>query len=291
MKDFNYFAPKTVNEAVAKLVELQGEGKIICGGQSLLVLMKQNMLMTENIVDIHGISELDYIKYADNQGLSIGALTTHAAVEESEVLKEKYPVFAEMEDNLAVPQTRNYGTIGGNVCHGDPAADVPGVLIAMNATYQLKGKGGERIVNAEDFYKDLLEVDLKDDEILCEVHVPALPANSGVAHEKLMAQKGDMGIVGAAAFVKINPSNGVCEDVRIALTNVANVPFRAHSSEKVLIGKKIDEKLLEEAGRIASEEVDPPSDTHASAEYRKDMARVFLKRVTAKAYARAQKNQ
>ncbi|OPY61385.1 MAG: Carbon monoxide dehydrogenase medium chain [Syntrophorhabdaceae bacterium PtaU1.Bin034] len=291
MKDFNYFAPKTVNEAVAKLVELQGEGKIICGGQSLLVLMKQNMLMTENIVDIHGISELDYIKYADNQGLSIGALTTHAAVEESEVLKEKYPVFAEMEDNLAVPQTRNYGTIGGNVCHGDPAADVPGVLIAMNATYQLKGKGGERIVNAKDFYKDLLEVDLKDDEILCEVRVPALPANSGVAHEKLMAQKGDMGIVGAAAFVKINPSNGVCEDVRIALTNVANVPFRAHTSEKVLIGRKIDEGLLEEAGRIASEEVDPPSDTHASAEYRKDMARVFLKRVTAKAYARAQKNQ
>lgn len=256
-----------------------------------MVLMKQNMLPIENLVDIHGISELDYIKYTDNQGLSIGALTTHATVEESKLLKEKYPVLAEMEDNLAVPQTRNYGTIGGNVCHGDPAADVPGVLIAMNATYQLQGRDGDRILNAEDFYRDLLEVDLQEDEILCEVRVPALPANSGVAHDKLMIQKGDMGIVGAAVFVKVDPANGVCEDVRIALTNVSNVPFRARSSEKVLIGKKIDEKLLEKAGKIASEEVDPPSDTHGSAEYRKDMARVFLKRVTAKAYARAQKNQ
>jgi len=287
MKSFNYYGPKTVKEAVALLAELNGEGKVICGGQSLLVLMKQNMFTPEHIVDIKGIPELDYLNYGKKEGLRIGALTTHTQLEDSPVVKKEYPVFAEMEDNLAVVQTRNYGTIGGNVCHGDPAADPPAVFIALDAKYKLMGKKGERVVDAEDFYKDLLEVDLRDDEILCEVQVPPMPAHSGVAHDKLMVQKGDMGIVGAAAFVRVNTSTGICEDARIALTNVASVPFRARNSEKMLIGKVINEELLEEAGKLASQEVTPPSDTHGSEEYRRDMARVFLKRVTAKALARA----
>ncbi len=290
MKDFDYSAPKTVKEAVALLAKLGGEGKIICGGQSLLVIMKQNMLTPGHIVDIKGISELDYIDYSKKQGLRIGALATHSAVEKSPVVKENYPVLAEMEDNLAVVQTRNWGTIGGNVCHGDPAADPPAVFIALNARYRISGKKGERTVDAEDFYKDLLEVDLKPDEILCEVRIPAMPKNSGAAQDKLMIQKGDMGIVGAAVFVKVNPATGTCDDARIVLTNVATVPFRAKGSEKALIGKVINEKLLEEAGRIASEEVSPPSDVHGSEEYRRDMARVFVKRVTAKALQRAKQN-
>jgi len=287
MKDFNYFAPKTVKEAVSLFAELKGDGKIICGGQSLLILMKQNMLTIENLVDIKGISELDYIKYSDKEGLRIGALATHSAVEKSPVIKKNCPVLAEMEDNLAVVQTRNYGTIGGNVCHGDPAADPPSVFIVLDATYRLVGPAGERTVNPEDFYKDYLEVDLAPDELLCEIRVPKLPATTGVAHEKLMAQKGDMGIVGAAASVTVNPSTGACENVRIALTNVASTPFRARSSEKFLIGKIIDEKLMEEAGIIASQEIDPPADVHGSQEYRRDMARVFLKRVTARALKKA----
>lgn len=291
MNDFSYFAPKTVTEALSVLAKLKGEGKIMCGGQSMLVLMKQNMLTPEHIVDIKGISELDYIKYSEKEGLRIGALATHRAVEKSPIVKDKYPVLAEMEDNLAVIQTRNWGTIGGNVCHGDSAADPPAVFIVLNAKYKLMGQGGERVVDAEDFYKGLLEVDLEPDEMLCEIQIPAMPANSGVAQDKLMVQKGDMGIVGAAVFVKINPSTGVCQDARIVLTNVASTPFRAKSSEKVLIGKVIDEKLLEEAGKIASEEVDPPSDVHGSEEYRRDMARVFVKRVTAKALDRAKQNK
>ena len=281
MKDFNYFAPKTVTEALSVLAKLKGEGKIMCGGQSMLILMKQNMLTPEHIVDIKGLSELDYIKYSEKEGLRIGALSTHRAIEKSTVVKKRCPALAEMEDNLAVVQTRNWGTIGGNACHGDPAADPPYLFIVLNAKYKLVGPKGERVVNAEDFYKDYLEVDLAHDELLCEIQVPSLSANTGVAHEKLMAQKGDMGVVGAAALVTIHPSTGVCQDARIVLTNVASTPFRAKSSEKVLIGKVIDEKLLEEAGKIAAEEVDPPSDVHGSEEYRKDMVRVFLKRVTA----------
>ncbi|MDD5009250.1 MAG: xanthine dehydrogenase family protein subunit M [Syntrophorhabdaceae bacterium] len=291
MKDFNYYAPKTVKEAVSTLAKLEGDGKIMCGGQSMLLLMKQNMLTPENVVDIKGVSELDYIKYDKGKGLAIGALTTHSAVEKSSVIKKNYPVLAEMEDNLAVVQTRNWGTIGGNACHGDPAADPPAVFIALNAKYRLVGPEGERIVDAEDFYKDYLEVDIAHDELLCEVQVPVIAANTGLAHGKLMAQKGDMGVVGAAALVTIDPSTGVCRDARIVLTNVASTPFRARSSEKVLIGKVIDEKLLEEAGKIASEEVNPPADVHGSEEYRKDMARIFLKRVTAQALERAKQKK
>jgi aerobic carbon-monoxide dehydrogenase medium subunit len=291
MKDFSYSAPRTVKEAISVLAELKGSGKIMCGGQSMLVLMKQNMLTPEHVVDIKGISELDYIEYSEKEGLRIGALATHSTIEKSPVIKTHCSVLAEMEDNLAVVQTRNWGTIGGNVCHGDPAADPPSVFIALNATYKLVGSGGERLVAAEDFYKDYLEVDLEADELLCEVQVPKIAANTGVAHDKLMAQKGDMGIVGAAALVTLNPSTGVCQDVRIVLTNVASTPFRAKNSEKVLIGKVIDEKLLEEAGKIASEEVDPPSDVHGAEDYRRDMARVFLKRVTAKAAERAKQKK
>lgn len=291
MKDFDYSAPATAREAVALLGELKDGGKIICGGQSLLVLMKQNILTPEHIVDIKGISELHYIDFNEKDGLRIGALTTHTALEDSAVVKKEFPIFAEMEDNLAVVQTRNYGTIGGNVCHGDPAADPPAVFIALNAKYRVLGPEGERIVEAEDFYKGLLEVDLKDGELLLEVRVPPMQANSGVAHLKLMIQKGDMGIVGAAAYVRVNPSTGVCEDVRIALTNVDSVPFRARDSEKLLIGKIIDEEALEKAGRLASEQVSPPSDSHGSEEYRRDMARIFLKRATAKASERAKQNR
>jgi aerobic carbon-monoxide dehydrogenase medium subunit len=287
MKDFEYFTPKTVKEAISLLAKFKGEGKIFSGGQSMLVLMKQNMLTPEYVVDIKGLSELDYMNYDAKKGLAIGALTTHRTIEKSPIIQKNYPVLSEMEDNLAVVQTRNYGTIGGNVCHGEPAGDPSVVFIALNATLKLVGEKGERVINSEEFYKDTLEVDLKPDEILTEIQVPTIPPHTGVAHEKLMFQKGDLGIVGAAASITINPSSGVCENACVALSNVASTPFRAKGAEKVLIGKVIDEKVLEEAGEAAAKEVSPPSDVHGSEEYRRAMTKVFLKRVVTKALERA----
>jgi carbon-monoxide dehydrogenase medium subunit len=287
MKDFEYFTPKTVKEAVSLLGKLKEDVKIIAGGQSMLVLMKQNMLTPENVVDIKGLAELDYMNYDPKKGLVIGALTTHRTIETSPIIKKHYPVLSEMEDNLAAVQTRNYGTIGGNVCHGEPAGDPSVVFIALNASLKLMGGKGERVINSEEFYKDTLEVDLKSDEILTEIQVPAVPPHTGVAHEKLMFQKGDLGIVGAAASITINPASGVCEGARIALSNVASTPFRAKGAENALIGKVINDKVLEEAGEAASKEVSPPSDVHGSEEYRREMTKVFLKRVVSKALDRA----
>jgi len=288
MKDFGYAAPKNVGEAIGLLAKLGGQGKIIAGGQSMLVIMKQNMLVPEFLVDIKGIAELDYINYDKKKGLSIGALTTHRAIEKSPIIKKTYPVLSEMEDNLAVVQTRNWGTIGGNVCHGDPAGDPAVVFIALNAKLKIRGTAGEREIDIEDFYKDYLEVDLNPGEILVEIQVPPASPHTGVAHDKLMAMKGDMGIVGAAAFITVNPADGTCVGARIALSNVASTPWRSRAAENVLIGKVITSELFAEAGRAASAELEPPADVHGSSEYRKVMAEAFVKRVAQKALKRAQ---
>ena len=180
-------------------------------------------------MDIKGIAELDYIKHSDRT-VSESVPLRHTALSKSRLpSRSTTPSSPRWKINLAVVQTRNYGTIGGNVCHGDPAADPPSVFIVLNAQYKLMGSSGERMINAGDFYKDYLEVDLAPDELLCEIRVPRIPAHTGVAHDKLMAQKGDMGIVGAAASITVNPSTGVCEDARIVLTNVSSTPFRAKS--------------------------------------------------------------
>jgi aerobic carbon-monoxide dehydrogenase medium subunit len=287
MKDFEYFAPKTVEEALSLLSQYKGEAKIIAGGQSMLVIMRQGLLAPEYVVDIKGISALDYMTYDERLGLKIGALTTHRTIEKSPVIQKHFGVLSEMERNLATIQTRNWGTIGGNLCHGDPAGDPVPVLTVLDAKLKLKSLSGERVVAMEGFSKDILEVDLEPDEMLIEVQVPVPRSHTGVAHEKLMVMQGDAGIVGAAVSITLKPGNGMCEDARIVLSNAASIPLRAREAERCLIGKKINGDLLTEAGEVASKEASPPSDVHGSEEYRREMIKVFVKRAANKAFERA----
>ena len=289
MKDFEYFAPKTVEESLSLLSQYKGEAKIIAGGQSMLVVMRQGLLAPEYVIDIKGITALDYLTYDEREGLRIGALTTHRAIEKSPIIQKHFRVLSEMETNLATIQTRNWGTIGGNLCHGDPAGDPASVLIALNAKLKLKSLSKERIVEMEEFSMDLLEVNLEPDEMLVEIQVPVPRTHTGIAHEKLMVMQGDAGIVGAAVSIALKPGDGVCEDARIVLSNAASVPLRAIEAEKRLIGKVINDTLLDEAGQIASAGADPPSDVHGSTEYRKEMIKVFVRRAAIKALERAKK--
>ncbi len=287
MKDFEYFAPKTVEEALSLLSQHKEEAKIIAGGQSMLVVMRQGMLAPEVVIDIKGLSGMDYITYDERAGAKIGALTTHRAIEKSPVIRTHFSVLSEMETTLATIQTRNWGTIGGNLCHGDPSGDPALVLIALDARLRVGSLSGERIVTMEEFSKDMLEVDLSPEEMLLEIQIPIPKPRTGTAHEKLMEIHGDAGLVGAAVSITLGRGDGMCEEARIALSNVASVPFRAKEAEKRLIGKVISEAALAEAGRAASEEVDPISDMHATAEYRKEMVKVFVKRAARKALERA----
>jgi carbon-monoxide dehydrogenase medium subunit len=287
MKDFEYFAPKTVEESLLLLSQYKGEAKIIAGGQSMLVVMRQGLLAPEYLVDIKGISALGYINYNGDEGLRIGALTTHREIERSPMIQKHFKVLSEMEVNLATIQTRNWGTIGGNLCHGDPAGDPASVLIALDARLKLKSTSGERVVAMEEFSKDILEVSLEPDELLMEIQVPSPASRRGTAHEKLMVMQGDAGIVGAAVSITLKPKGGVCEGAWIVLSNAGSVPLRAKKAEERLIGKVISEDLLVEAGEIASGEADPPNDMHASAEYRREMLKVFVRRAAERALARA----
>jgi len=287
IKDFEYFAPKTLKEALALLDKYQDDCKVICGGQSLLVLMRQGLVAPPYMIDIKGISELSYIK-DEKDGLKIGATTTHRAIEKSPVIKKKYPVLAKMETRLASIQTRNWGTIGGNVCHGDPAGDPLPVLIALGATLTMTGSKGKRSMPAENFCLDYFETALEAGELLTEITLPVVPPNTGTAYTKFNVIESDLATVGVAVSITLGAGDS-CQDIRIALGASAPTPFRPKKAEAILKGKKITDALLAQAGETASTEADPISDIYASVEYRRELIKTLVPRMTREAMANAKK--
>jgi len=287
IRDFEYFAPKTLKEALTLLDKYQDECKVIAGGQSLLILMRQGLVTPQYLIDIKGISELSYIKSDAREGLRIGALTTHRAIEKSPVIRKKFTALAEMERRLASIQTRNWGTIGGNLCHADPAGDPAPVLMALNATLTTASLKGERNMAVEDFCLDYFETALEPGELLTGIQVPATPPHTGTAYTKFNVIESDLATVGVAVSITLGSSDGVCQDVRIALGAAAPTPMRAKQTEAVLRGKKVTNNLLKEAGEMASTEAEPLSDIYASEEYRRELVKVLVNRVGKEALARA----
>jgi len=286
MKDFQYHKATTVQEAFHFLSQYGAEGKIIAGGQSLLILMRQGLVAPEHVIDIKGVKELDYIRFDEKEGLFIGATTTHRSIEKSLLLREKYEVLVQMERKLATIQTRNWGTIGGNLCHADPAGDPAPVLIALGADLKLGKEGGERKVSLEEFSVDYYETVLEEDEMLLEIHVPVPPPRTATVYEKFTIIDSDMAIVSVAASIAAG-DDGSCKGARIVLGGAAPVPMRARKAEEMLVGEKLKDELLEEAGRAAAEESEPISDIHASEEYKRELIRVLTKRMVRRAWERA----
>ena len=289
IRDFEYFAPKTLKEALTLLDKYRDDCKLIAGGQSLLILMRQGLVAPEYLIDIKGISELDYIKLDGKEGLRIGSLTTHRSIEQSPEIQNRFGVLAEMEQNLASVETRNWGTIGGNLCHADPAADPAPVLVALNGSLKLASLRGERTMSVEAFSQDYFEAALEYDEILTEILVPSPPPRTGTAYTKFSLLEGDFALVSAAVSVTLNLKDDTCSDVRIVLGAVAPVAMIAGKAGKALIGKEITGNLLEEAGQLASEEAKPISDIGASEEYRRELVKVLVKRVGKEALSRAKR--
>jgi len=286
IRDFEYFAPKTLKEALTLVDKYGDDCKIIGGGQSLLILMRQGLVAPQYLISIKGLSELSYIKDT-KEGLNIGALTTHRAIEKSPVIQKKFSVLAEMEQRLASIQTRNWGTIGGNLCHGEPAGDPAPVLIALKATLTTTSLKGERNTAVEDFSLDYFETALEPGELLTEIQLPAAPPHTGTAYTKFNVIQSDLATVGVAVSITLGSGDGICQDVRIALGASAPIPMRAKQAEEVLRGKKITDNLLKEAGEVASTEAQPISDIAASEEYRRELVRVLVARVGKEALARA----
>jgi carbon-monoxide dehydrogenase medium subunit len=286
IKDFEYLAPKTLQEALVLLDQYRDECKIIAGGQSLLILMRQGLVAPEYLVDIKGLAELNYIQ-SDAQGLCIGALTTHRTIEKSPAMKNGFRVLAEMERRLASIQTRNWGTIGGNVCHGEPAGDPVPVLIALKATLSTASLKGQRNMAVEDFCVDFFETALEPGELLTEIQVPPAPPHTGTAYTKFNVIESDMATVGVAVSITLDSGEGVCQDSRIVVGACGPTAKRAKQAEENLRGKKITEQLLKQAGQTASHEVEPISDISASAEYRQELVKILVARVGQEAFDRA----
>ena len=284
--DFTYLKPSSLQEALAMLAEHKDECKVICGGQSLLIVMRQGLLVTDYLVDIKHIKELDYIQFDAKAGLKIGATTTHHTIETSDVIKKHYPVLVAMENKLASIQVRNWGTIGGNLAHADPAGDPGPVLVALKASIKGGSTQGDRTVALEDFFLDYFETALEEGEIVLEVQVPTPEAKTGAAYQKFNLLESNQGMVAVAAAVTLNGGDK-CKDVRVVLGNAGPKPIRVKKIEELLIGKAYNEKLFAEAGAIASEDCEPVSDIHASEEHRRHLLGLLTKRMLKQAWEQA----
>jgi carbon-monoxide dehydrogenase medium subunit len=288
--DFEYFNPKTLEEALKLLAKYgEEECKVIAGGQSLTILLKQRLLTPQYLIDIKNVSGMDYIKFDEKEGLKIGALATHRAIEKSPVIISKFGILSEMEENLSSVETRNWGTIGGNVAHGDTAGDPVPTLIALNAKVKMASAKGERVIELEDFTTDYFETELGHDELLTEIQVPVMPPHTGAKYTKFSQITGDHATASVGMLITLDNDKATCKDVRIALGAVSPAPMRAKKAEEILKGKKIDEALLAKAGQVASEECRPESDAEVSAEYKRELVKVLVKRVGGEALERAKK--
>lgn len=287
IRDFIYLRANTAKEALDLLEQHKDNSKIICGGQSLLILMRQGLVAPEYLIDIKRIEELNYINFDPKEGLKIGATTSHRKIEKSSVIKEHFPVLVEMETNLASIQTRNWGTIGGNLSHGDPAGDPAIVLTALDSTVKMANKERERSMPIENFTIDFFETALKEDELLLEIQVPVTPPRNATVYEKFNIIKNDMGIVSVATSITLDDDCVKCKDVRIVLGGAASTPLRAKEAEQMVIGQKLDDGLLDKVGEKVSEEADPVDDIHATEAYRRGLVKTITKKMVKKAWEQA----
>jgi aerobic carbon-monoxide dehydrogenase medium subunit len=285
---FEYSAPKTLSEAIALLQKHGPDAKILAGGQSLIPLMKLRMASPKRLIDLNRVSGLSYIREADGF-LTIGALTRESELDSSDLIRKKYPIIADTTAVIADPLVRNMATVGGNLAHADPANDHPATMLALSTEVVATGPKGARKIPIGSFFTDVFTTALKPDEILTEIRIPIPPARSGGAYFKVERKVGDFAAAAVAAQVTLD--GNTCKRVGIGLTNVGPTPIKATRAEKALEGRAADEKNIQEAARIASEEAQPVDDLRGSAEYKRSLIRVLTARALRKAIARAKGEQ
>lgn len=273
---FEYCAPSTLSEAISLLAEYKGKAKVFSGGTDVLVQMKQRKITPEYIIDIKNISELNHLCYDPDKGLSIGALVTHNLLASSSIIPENLRMLKEASLAVGSVQTRNRGTIVGNICTSSPAADTPPALLALEANLKLVSESGERMVDIKDFFTAPFKNILQETEIITEIEIPVLPDNSGgiyLWHSKITEE--DETLVGVGVVITVNNlQEQFCTKARIGLGSVAPTPIRAFKAEEFLIGKKFDNDIIKQVAEIASNESMPRS----RAEYRKEMVKVQVRR-------------
>ena len=280
---FEYLSPNQVSEAISLLQKHGEEAKILAGGHSLIPAMKLRFAMPEYLIDISGIDGLEYIHEEDGQ-LKIGAMTRESSLEESNLIKDNYPLLLDTVKMIADPQVRNMATVGGNLAHGDPANDHPATMIALRASVVVEGPNGSREIGIDDFFTTALE----DNEILTEIRIPASQPGSGGAYQKIERKVGDYAAAAVACQLSLE-ADGKIQQIGIGLTNVGPVPIRSAGAEGNLRGKTPDDSLIQESGRLAAEECNPVDDLRGSAGYKRDLVNELTQRAIKISIERAER--
>lgn len=284
-EDFKYDAPASLADAIALLHQYGDDAKILAGGHSLIPMMKLRFAAPTHLIDINNIPGLSYIKEEDGF-LKIGAMTREVDLEESDVIASKYQIFTDASKLIADPQVRNWGTIGGNIAHGDAANDHPAVMMALNAEVEISGQDGKRTVSINDFFHGFYTTAVQHGEILTEIRIPVASGRFGSAYHKAERKVGDYATAGVAAAVQLDDS-GVCTKAGIGLTNVNAIPMRAERSEQALVGSMLGEADIAKAAQYAAEDCNPSADLRGDEDYKRHLVSVITKRMLNKAVQRA----
>lgn len=284
-----YVRVRTIEEALESLEARNGTAKLIAGGVALVGLMNQKLFTPASLVDISRIEALQGMRQTVAGELRIGALVTHGDIERAEIIRRHFPLLHEMAREIACGRIRNRGTIGGNLCHADPQEDPPAALLALGATVRIRGRAGARELPLDGFFRDSFATALGDNELLEEVIVPAPRRHSGSAYAKFGPRRAMdyTSTISVAALVVRDPERGLITDVGIGMSGVAPTPIRARSAEAALRGQRLDPELLERMSLALAEEIEPATDFYFSAEYKRHVAGVLLRRTVGRAYDRA----
>ena len=281
---FDYQEPTTLKKAFSLMEKHGDDARVIAGGTSLIIMMRQRLLMPKLVISLGRIPKFDKITFNAKDGLRIGAGARHRDIELSQTVKKHYPLLHETFRKVAQPRIRNMGTVGGNLAAGDPLTDPGASLIALDAEVTLTSGKGQRRIRLDEFFIDYYQTALEPGELLTEIHVPPLQ-RPGWSHIKFTPRSvEDFATVGVAITLKAN--NGTCEDLRIGLNSVAATIVRARKAEEVLRGKPISDAALREMGEVAATECDPTDDNRGSAEYKLDLVKVLVPRAVREAYER-----
>ena len=281
---FEYVVANSIEQAVATLAQAGGDAKILAGGQSLVPMLNFRLLRPAILVDINRIPDLAFIQDAGD-AIKIGALTRHHQLETSPVIAKHFPILSHAMTHVAHLAIRNRGTIGGSLSHADPAAELPMMALLLGAKLHIISGRGKRTVDAREFFLDALTVDLTEDELLTEIHLPKLPPHTGWGFEEVPRRAGDFALAAVAATITM--SAGVMKEARIALTGVAPTPIRASEAEVLLVGKKFEAKLMAHVIETIRAAIEPETDLHASSDYRRHLVGVLAGRALATALQRA----
>ncbi|UZE47777.1 xanthine dehydrogenase family protein subunit M [Rhodopseudomonas sp. P2A-2r] len=287
---FRYIAATSLGHALALKAEHGDEAKFLAGGQSLMPTMNFRLARPAVLIDINGVNELAGVRCSDH-ATQIGALTRYRALERDAGIQARFPLIGEALPEIAHPQIRNRGTLGGNLCHADPASEMPAIMVALGASLRIASAHGERVLPASEFFLGGLTTALAPDEMLVEIELPAAPARSGSCFMEVARRRGDFAIAGVAAMVTLD-GDYICSNVRLVLCGVGEMPVDAGGAADALLGQAdITDAAICDVAAAVQAMLDPPGSVHATAAYQRHIAGVLVERTLTTAHMRARHGQ